>query len=189
MRIVFVGQTEVADVVRAVHRLLQRAQHHRLQQLEIRTLLDFLEQQRIVLGSRIVAAAERQCEFAEKGTQVLQLVLGRRSMYAVQAGLLVLLQKCRGAHVGGQHAFLDDTVRIVAHDRHDVLDLALFVEQHHRLGRFEIDGAALATRLVQRSEQLVQILDVRQNSLMHLGFRLFLTRQPGPHLVIGQPGM
>ena len=174
------------DVVRAVHRLLQRAQHDRLQELEIRPLLDLLKEQRVILGPRIVAATERQTELAEKGTQVLQLVLGRRSMHPVEAGLFVLFQESRGADVGRQHAFLDDAVGVVAHHRHDVLDLAVLVEQHHRLGCFKINRATFAARLVQRAKQPVEVLHVRQHSLMHLALRLGFTGQPGPDEVVSQ---
>jgi hypothetical protein len=148
--VVLVGQAEVADVVRAVHRLAQRAQHDRLQQLEIRARLDLLEQLGVVLGLRIVAAAQRQAELAEEGCAGSSAFpRTRRFVDAVEAGLLVLGQEIRGADVGRQHAFLDDAVGVVAHHRHDVLDLALVVEQHLRFGGLEIDRAALAARLVQ----------------------------------------
>ncbi len=56
----------MADVLRAVHRLAQRAQHHRLQQLHVRAGLDFLQQARVVLGMRLVAAGELQAKFAQE---------------------------------------------------------------------------------------------------------------------------
>ena len=57
MRVRLVGEAEVADVLRAVDRLLQRAQHHRLQELRVGPVLDALEQLRVVLRVRLVAAA------------------------------------------------------------------------------------------------------------------------------------
>src|SRR5690606_8235052 len=48
-----VVETEVADVLRAVHRLAQGAQHHGLDQLEVRTLAHGFQQAQEVLGRRI----------------------------------------------------------------------------------------------------------------------------------------
>ena len=163
-----VGEAEVADIVRAVHRLLQRAQHHRLQQLEVRPLLDLFEQDTVILGRRIISPTKRQTEFAEEAAQVLQFLVARRLMDAIQAGLLVLGEEIRGTDVGRQHALLDDPMRIVANDRHDILDLALFVEQHLRFGRLEIYRPALPARLVQGLEQLVEVFDVRLQRDMNL---------------------
>ena len=61
-------EAEVADVARAVHRLLQRAQQDRLQQAEVGPLADALEQLRVVLaaaGSRRREARVR----ARRGTR------------------------------------------------------------------------------------------------------------------------
>ena len=64
VRVVLVRQSEVADIVGAVHGLPQRAQHHRLQQLRIRARLDLLKQCAVILGRRIFAAGQTQAEFA-----------------------------------------------------------------------------------------------------------------------------
>ena len=77
---------------------------------------------------------------------------------------------------------------VVAHHRHDVLDLALIVEQHLRFGGLEIDRATLAARLVQGGKQLVQVC-TRQRGLMASVSGLASPGQPGPDLVIGQAGM
>ncbi len=139
----------MADVVRAVHRLAQRAQHHRLQQLHVRAGLDLFQQARVVLGVRLVAAGELQSELAQKLAQRRQLFRGRTFVHAVQRRMVVAGQEIGGADIGGQHAFLDQAVGIVALRRHDAFDLALVVEEHLGLDGFEVDRAAQCARLGQ----------------------------------------
>ena len=88
-----VGETEVADVVGAVHRLTQRTQHHGLQQLAVRTVADLRQQCGVVLRVRLVATAELEAEFAEEGAQFLQTVLARAFVHAIQRRLLAVLEK------------------------------------------------------------------------------------------------
>ena len=65
MCIRLVGETEVADVVRAVDGLSQRTQHHGLQELHVRPALDLLQQPGVVLGVGLVAAVQAETEFPE----------------------------------------------------------------------------------------------------------------------------
>ena len=157
-----VGEAEVADVVRAVHRLLQRAQHHRLQQLGVGAVLDLLEQLGEVARARLVATAEPQAELLEELAQLGELVLGRRVVDAVQRRMLAAGEKVGCAHVGGEHALLDEAVGVVAHLGHDLRDLAVVVEDHAGFGGLEVDRAALGTRLQQHAEELVEVLEVGQ---------------------------
>src|SRR3546814_19372090 len=62
----------------------------------------------------------------------------------------------RGLHVGRDHAFLDQLVRVVALDHAGLRDLTLRAEHEAHLGGLEVDRAALAPRLVEhlvRSEE------------------------------------
>ncbi|EXI77174.1 MAG: hypothetical protein AW12_03136 [Candidatus Accumulibacter sp. BA-94] len=189
MGVMLIGEAEMADVVRAVDRLAQRAQHHRLQQLDVGTTLDARQQFGVVTRRRLVTAAEREAELAEELAQRIQL-LGRRSFVnPVQAGLLPHLQEVRGADVGGEHALLDQPMGVVAEDRDDVLDLALVVEQHHRLDGLEVDRAALATRAGEHLVERVERLQVGQQAAMRVALRFARMGQPAPHLVIGQSGV
>ena len=137
----------MADVVRAVHRLAQRAQHHRLQQLHIRAGLDFIKQARVVLGLRLVAAGELQPEFPQKLAQRRQLFRGWTFVHTVQRRMVVAGQEIGGGHIGRQHAFLDQAVGIVALGGDDAFDLALVVEEHLGLDGFEVDRTAQCARL------------------------------------------
>src|SRR5688572_10221890 len=65
----FEGKAEMADIARAVHRLLERAQQDGLKQREVRALADALDQLGIVLGSRHLAARKLQTQLGEKLAQ------------------------------------------------------------------------------------------------------------------------
>ena len=183
-----VGQAEVPLVVGAVDRLPERTQHHGLQQAVIGTRLDLLQQRCVILGVRLVAAAEVEAEFGEEAAQRGEFLRRRAFVHAVQRRLLVLVQVIRRADVGRQHAFLDDAVGVVADHRHDVLDLALVVELDLRFGRTEIDRAALGARFQQGAEQFVQRLQVRHQRGLFL-VRLGCAGEPVPHLVVGEARM
>ena len=187
--VVLVGKPEMTHVIRAIHRLAQRTQHDRLQQLRVGAFLDLLEQRAIVLGRRVLAPRQPETELVQEAAQGLQLFGSRPFVNAIQARLLMLLQKRRGAHVRRQHAFLDQTVRVVTLHRNDVLDLALIVEQHHRLDRLEVDRPALVARLEQHLEQRVQGLQLRQQLTMHFIFWLRTAIEPTPDLVVGQTSL
>jgi hypothetical protein len=122
-------QAEVALVLGAVHRLAQRAQHHGLDQVEVRTILDARQQGLVILRRRAVLAfVQGQAQLAEEGAQFFQALRRRAVVHAVQRRDFVLLQEFGGGHVGRQHAFLDQLVRIVAHGRANFRDLALGTE-------------------------------------------------------------
>ena len=146
--VVLIGQAEVTDIIRAVHGLTQGTQHDRLQQLKIRPWLDLLQQLGVIPGFRIVTTIQTQPEFAKETAQIAQLFLIRPLMHTVEARLVVTCKKIGGADVGCQHALLNDAVGVIAHNRHDVVDLALIVEQHHRFRRFKINRATLPTCFV-----------------------------------------
>ena len=187
MRVVFVRQAKVADIVGTIHGLPQRAEHDRLQQLRIGAGLDAVQQQGIILGGRIVPTAKTDAELLEEVAQGLEFLRRRTLMNPVQARLPVALEKSRSTDIGSQHALLDQSVRVVAAHRNDVLDLALRVEQHHRLDGFEVDRTALAACLAEDLEQGVERLQMRLQKPVNIALRLRHTVQPVPDLFIGQP--
>ncbi|MDR8762404.1 hypothetical protein FEP90_04105 [Burkholderia multivorans] len=171
VRVGVVRETEVTDVVGAVDGLLHRAQQHRLQHLRVGPVADLRHQRRVVARVRRLAAAERQAHPAQERTQILELLRRRPRVHAVQARMLVALQEVGRADVRGQHAFLDQLVRVVALARDDLLDLALRVADDVGLGRVEVDRAALLARREQRLVHAVQVLQVRQQLRATRGFR------------------
>ena len=181
-----VGEAEVADVIGAVHRLLQRAQHHGLQQLGVGAVLDLLEQPGEVARARLVAPAQPEAELLEELAQLGELVLGGRIVDAVQRRMLAGGEEVGRAHVGGEHALLDQAVGVVAHLGHDLRDLAVVVEDHAGFGGLEVDRAALGTRLEQHAEELVEVLEVRQQRGEFGAHRRVLLVQRRGDLGVGQ---
>ena len=147
-------------VVGTVDCLLQRAQHHGLQKLCIRPVLRTLEQLGVVARMRIVATAQLQPETRQKVAQRGQLLRRRAFMNAIEHRLTPTVQKFRSAYVCRQHAFLDQTVRVVAHDRHDARDLAAAIEDHLGLDGLEIDRPAPCARLRQPLVKTVKRRDM-----------------------------
>jgi hypothetical protein len=86
--------------------------------------LDAVQQQGIILGGRIVPTAKADTELLEEVAQCLEFLRCRTLMNPVQAGLPVALEKSRSTDIGSQHALLDQSMRVVAAHRNDVLDLA-----------------------------------------------------------------
>ena len=161
----------MADVVRAVLRLRQRAQQHRLQQREVRTLADAIDQLRVVHRRRLVAAGERQRRAAEELAQRRELLRRRAFVDAIQRGLLVLREKVRRADVRREHAFLDQLVRVVARRRHDPHDLAVRVELQRQLDGVEVDRAASLARGEEHLVERVELCEMRQQRACGLAFR------------------
>ena len=174
--VLFIRETKVADVVRVVLRLLHRAQHDAGNQLCIGAALDQLRKPGVVLGLRIVTATERQPHTAEKLTQIFQLRRCRPGVNAVQRGMLVRLQISSRTDVGGEHAFLNQLVRIIAHHGNDALDAPALVEQHLRFHRLELDGAALTACGEQGVINLFQRLQMRHQVLTRRFLALFRRR-------------
>ncbi len=166
VRVGLVAQAEVADVVRAVHRLPQRAQHHGLQQADIGTALDLREQLRVVAGVRVVAAAQRQRAIPREIRAALSSFSGvGPSCTRYSAGCLC---SCRKSAAHTLAASMHSSISLCASlrsDRHDLFDLALLVE----LICVSIVSKSIAprsrARCSQHLEQRVQVLEVRQQRL------------------------
>ena len=191
MGIGLVVETEVTVVVRAVDRLAQRSEHHRLDQPEVRPLADLLEQRLVVRRHRIgLALGQGQPHLAEELAQIGLLFQGRRVMHPVQGRHLVLLEEFRSGHVGAQHAFLDQLVGIVALGRADLGYLAVGAKDDAGVLGVEIDRTAYVTSSQQHLVQAVELLQVRHHFAELLAQLLAFGRlgllQHRRNLVVGQ---
>ena len=108
-------------------------------------------------------------------------------MHPIQRRMLVALQEVGCAGVGGQHAFLDQLVGIVATLGNDLRDAPLLVAEHLGLGCLKLDGAPLLACSLQRLVERMQVVDLRQHRFSALDGSHVLTGQDAPDLVIGQP--
>ena len=90
-------------------------------------------------------------------------------MHAIQRRLLALGEEIRGAHVGRQHAFLDQLVRVVARRGHDARDLAVLVELDARARRVSKSMAPRLSRAAASAS--IQRVEVRQMRQQRHGLR------------------
>ncbi|CAJ7112911.1 Uncharacterised protein [Burkholderia pseudomallei] len=187
VRVRVVRETEVADVVRTVDRLLHRAQQHRLQHLRVGPVADVRHQRRVIARVRRVAAAQREPHVAQERAQILELFGRRPRVHAVEARVLVALEEIGRADVRGKHAFLDQPMRVVTLARQNLLDLALCVADDVRLGRVEVDRAALLPRDEERLVDAVQVLQVRHQLGAARGLRPLRVREHRGHFGVREP--
>ena len=107
--------------------------------------------------AEVHADAQRAADSLQRDT-----LLGRRPFVdAEQARMFGAGDELGGADVGRQHRLLDQLVRLGAHARNDLLDATVVVADDLRLGRLEVDRAALGALLQQRAVDLVQVQQVR----------------------------
>ncbi|KAG0924890.1 hypothetical protein G6F32_013749 [Rhizopus arrhizus] len=155
-------QAEVAVVVRAVDRQALAAQQHRFQQRGIGAVADLLQQLGVVAGAHLRPRRQAQLELLEEFQQVG--VLGFRWLLvdAVRGRHVARQQVLGRLDVGRDHAFLDQLVRVVAHQHAGLGHFAAVVQHETHFAAFELDGTALGARLRQHLVQLVQALHLRQ---------------------------
>jgi hypothetical protein len=138
-------------------------------------------------GVGLVAEVQAQAQCAQVGLQRHPL-LGRRPLVHAEQGRMGLRADEVGrADVGRQHGLLDQPVRLGAGARHDLLDAALVVADDLRLDGVEVHGPAQAALLEQRTVDLVQVQQVRQQVGALVGLGAARVAQHGGHLGVGQP--
>ena len=89
-------------------------------------------------------------------------------MHPEQGGGLVLLDVAGSGHVRLDHALFDDLVGVVAHQRHDAVDLALGVEDEAGLFALELHRTALMAGMLERLVEVVELFDVTHQRLVLL---------------------
>ncbi len=119
------GQAEVANVFRLVHRLRHGADHDRLN--EVRFLVTRGPLQHLAQIGRLDVPIGRQLnvEALQELAQLLEPVGFRFAMHSEQRWNAMFLQEARRLHVRGDHAFLDQAMRVVAGGFHERCDPAL----------------------------------------------------------------
>ena len=112
--------------------------------------------------TRTRLGADLEAENLQHQAQALEFFLVRAGMHAIQRGQVVTPQELRGLHVGRDHAFLDQTVCIIARSQADFLDAPVAAQFDFRLRQLQVQGATLGTGLPETPENSIQVLDLRQ---------------------------
>ncbi|EKY03413.1 hypothetical protein HMPREF9120_02729 [Neisseria sp. oral taxon 020 str. F0370] len=181
--VVLVGETEMALVFGFVYGLLHGAQEHGLDEFAVGPAADFFGKFGVVFGGGFVAAAETEAEQGELFAQGGEFFGGGAEVVAEEAAVFVFDEEVGGADFGGQHAFFDEFVGVVAHDGDDALDFAVVVEQHFRFDGFKFHRAALRTFFVQDLEEFVEGFDLAFVRVVAARFEML------PDLVVGKAGV
>ena len=182
-------QTEVTAVVGRVDRLLHRAQQHGVDLLRIRTVLGRRRNRLELARLGLVAHRHAHTQRLQIGTQNVDLLRRRAIVHAEQARMLGLPDEVRAADVGRQHRLFDQTVRLIAHARHDLFDAAVLVADDLRFGGLEIHRATLAARAQQRGVDAMQIQQILHAILALGGLGATRVRQNRRHFRIGEARM
>ncbi len=90
----------------------------------------------------MVRVRHLQSQGNEVEPQLIEAVRIRLRMHAIEPWDPVTFEELRGLHVGGNHALLDQSMRIVAWHDFDAIDLAIPVELELGLREIDFDSAA-----------------------------------------------
>ena len=179
-------QAEVANVLHRVHRQALAAQQDGLDQRPLRALAHAVEQVGEVLGTHPPPGRHPQLELLEELQQVQVLGFGRLVVDAVRRRDVGLQQELRRLHVGGDHAFLDQLVGVVALEHAGAHHLAAVVEFEAHFGGLELDRPAPRPRARQRLVQAVQVAQLRHELADFLLRLRVVFADRVPHLGVGE---
>ena len=158
MRVLGQRQAEVADVLRLIHRLRHRTHHHRLDQVRLFVADDLLQHRTQILRLQVAIRRQLNAEAAQELPQLLEPILfGLCRARDTASGILCFFRKRAACDVRGDHAFLDQPMRIVARLLDERRNAPVGTESHLEFRRIEIQCAALRSCSVQRLEDCVQI--------------------------------
>ncbi len=150
-------------IIGLILRLTQAAQHYRLNQVGIVAPIDGLQQLLIAGRFRLSLTRQTQSQLAEELTQVLQFFLTWPFVHTIKRWQFMLLKKTGSADISRQHALFDQLVGIIANDRDDLINLALFIKQNTGFNGFKINRTTLTARGSQSPVEFVQLHNVRHH--------------------------
>src|SRR3546814_1050048 len=93
MRVVFVGQTKMADLLGTIDSLLQRSQTHGMDDFEVGPVARRLDQAGVIGGGWVVAAIQGQAQIAQVIAQRFQFFRGGPFVYAMKPQALIRLEE------------------------------------------------------------------------------------------------
>ena len=146
VRIFLQREAEMSDVGLLIHRLRERADDQTFEQQSVGPRGETFDQLTKLARRRLFGELRIHLQ---RGQHLLQLrhplILGL-AVHAVQSLGLRGTQRHRSFHVGGDHALLDQAMRVVARDRIETLDGALLADARLDLAAAKIQRAARIAR-------------------------------------------
>ena len=184
-------QAEMADIGLLIHGLGERADHQTFEQQPIGPRA--ASRSTNWRNSRGVGFLRERRIRPAGGQDLLQLgdalILGL-TVNAVQPAGLCETQRHRRLHIGGDHAFLDQAVRIVARDRIETFDRALRADARLDFAAAKIQSTARVARVLERAVHRVKRL--QRNAAPPAPHRVACVLrilQVAPGLIVGQACM
>ena len=188
VRILFQRQPEVADIGLLIHGLSQRADHQALEQQTIRPRRQPLHQLAKFAGGRLFRECRAHLQCIQHLLQFRDALVLRLTMHSIQTAGLGEAQRHRRFHIGGDHALLDQAVRVVARHRIEAFDPAVAADTRLHLAAAEIESAARVARrferAVDRMQRAQRCAHRRRQIVVGSLERIFQVR---PGAIVGEP--
>ena len=161
MRILLERKAEVADIRLLIDGLRQRTNHQSLEQNTVGPRDQPLHQLAKLARGRLLGKCRAHLQRIQDLLQFGHPLLFGLAVNPVQASCLRETQCDRRFDVGGDHAFLDQSMRIVARHRKKSFDGAVAADARLYLAAAKIQRAARVTRALQRAVHGIQRLQRR----------------------------
>ena len=158
VRVLFEREAEVADIGLLIHGLGERADHQTLEHQPIGPRRQPLHQLAKLAGRRLLRERRAHLQCIQDLLQFGDALVLGLTVNAVQAARLREAQGHRRLDIGGNHAFLDQAVRVVAHHRIEALDRAVAADPRLDFAAAKIERAARVARRLQRAVYRIQRL-------------------------------
>ena len=142
MGILFEREPEMTDVGLLVDSLGKRADHEALEQQSIGTRMQSVDELAKLARRWFLRKLRADLQGIQHLLQFRDALVLRLSMHAIQAPGFGKAQRDRGLDVRGNHAFLDEAVRIIARHRKESFDAAVVADARLDLTAAEIQCTA-----------------------------------------------
>ncbi len=145
------GQAEMPIVVGRVKRLLHGAQQHGVDLLRVGAVVGGLGDGLKIARLRLLGQIVLHAHLPQVLAQHLQFFGRWPFVDTVQPDFFGVGNEFRRADIRSQHGFFNQTMGIIAHTGHDVLDAPQVVANDLGFGGIKIDSATALTRLQQHA--------------------------------------
>ena len=189
MRVSFITQTVVTDIVGRVNRALHGAQKRSLNDVTVGFVLHRFNDFFVVRGGGFVAARKRQTKTGQGASDLQKLIGRRRVVHTVETKLFVARDKVRGARVCREHHLFDEPVGVVGFARDDCHNVALLIGFNFRFLRCKVNRTAHASGFSQDFIKSIEIIEAAPHSIGHFLLSHLFPAQILPSVGVRESGL
>ena len=186
MRVLLECETEMPDVGLLIHRLRERSDYQPFEQQSVGPRGQAFDQLPKLARCRLLGELRVDLQRGQHLLQLSDTLILRLAVYPVQTFGFRGAQRHRGFHIGGDHALLDQAMRVVARDGIKSLDGALLADARLDLAAAEIQRAARIARMLECAVHGIQSLQRCAHGRRHIACMLLGILQIAPRLIVGQ---